>query len=73
MAKRLTLSGSTLRPRTNEEKAAIARNLQENVWPLIEAGKVKPVMADTFALSDVVNAHELMEGSTHIGKIVLEI
>lgn len=73
MAKRLTLSGSTLRPRTDAEKAAIARSLEEKVWPLIKADKVKPVMSGSFALADVVKAHELMESSTHIGKIVLEV
>lgn len=73
MSKRLTLSGSTLRPRTTEEKAAIAKNLEEKVWPLVEAGQVRPVVAATFPLSDAIKAHELMESSAHIGKIVLEV
>jgi len=73
MMKRLTLSGSTLRPRTDAQKAAIAASLAEKVWPLIEAGQVKPVMADSFALNEAAQAHSLMESSTHIGKIVLNV
>lgn len=73
MLKRLTFTGSTLRPRTLEVKGAIARALEEKVWPLIEAGKVKPVMDTTFPLADAAKAHARMEGSTHIGKIVLAI
>src|SRR5690606_26688004 len=71
MVKRLTLTGSTLRPRTAEDKAAIADNLREKVWPLIEAGTVKPQMAAQFSLDQVVEAHLLMESSQHMGKIVL--
>ncbi|MCK7595729.1 NAD(P)H-quinone oxidoreductase [Microbulbifer sp. CAU 1566] len=71
MLKRLTLTGSTLRPQSPEVKAAIARDLEKRVWPLIEAGKIRPVMAATFALEDVADAHRLMESSDHIGKIVL--
>ncbi|KAB7740888.1 zinc-binding dehydrogenase [Parvibaculum sedimenti] len=71
MLKRLTLTGSTLRPRGIEEKAALARALRENVWPLIEAGRVRPRIDATFPLADAAKAHELMEKSTHIGKIVL--
>lgn len=71
MLKRLTVTGSTLRARTPDFKAAIARNLREKVWPLIEQGKVKPVMARTFPLAEAAAAHRLMESSAHIGKIVL--
>ncbi|WP_340108113.1 NAD(P)H-quinone oxidoreductase [Pikeienuella sp. HZG-20] len=71
MRKRLTLTGSTLRPRSDTEKAAIAASLLSKVWPLIEAGRVKPVMAARFPLEEAAAAHRLMEGSTHIGKIVL--
>lgn len=71
MLKRLTLTGSTLRIRTIGEKQNIAQALYEKVWPLIEAGKVKPQLFKTFALEDAAKAHELMETSSHIGKIVL--
>lgn len=73
MIKRLTFTGSTLRPRTVAQKAAIAQNLLEHVWPLLESGKVKPVIHSTFPLRDVKLAHELMESSRHIGKIMLEV
>ena len=73
MLKRLTLSGSTLRPRTAEFKAAIARALRSRVWPLIEAGEIKPVIYATFALADAGKAHALMESGAHIGKIVLTV
>jgi NADPH2:quinone reductase len=73
MLKRLTLTGSTLRPQPPEVKAAIADALEANVWPLIAAGKIKPVMADTFPLQQVADAHRLMESSGHIGKIVLTL
>lgn len=73
MLKRLTITGSTLRPRTVGEKAAIAASLREKVWPLLEAGRVKPVMAQTFPLDEAAAAHALMEGSSHVGKIVLKI
>ena len=73
MVKRLTYSGSTLRPRSVEQKAAIARALREQVWPLLESGKVKPVIHATFPLKDARLAHELMESSKHIGKIMLEV
>jgi len=71
MIKRLTWTGSTLRPRSIEQKGEIARALETKVWPLIEAGKVKPVMYKTFPLAEAAEAHRLMESSTHIGKIVL--
>ena len=73
MLKRLTLTGSTLRIRSPAEKAAIASALKKTVWPLIEAGKVKPQLFKTFPLSEASKAHALMETSTHIGKIVLEV
>lgn len=71
LMKGLVLTGSALRPQTAEQKAAIATGLRENVWPLIEAGRVKPQMAATFALDEVAEAHRLMESSRHKGKIVL--
>ena len=71
MVKRLTLTGSTLRPRSPADKAAIARSLREKVWPLLEAGTVKPVMDASFPLRDAVQAHEMLEAGDHIGKIVL--
>ena len=73
MQKRLTLSGSTLRPRPVEFKGAVAKSLRERIWPLIEAGKIKPVIYKTFPLADAREAHKLMESSQHIGKIVLTI
>jgi NADPH:quinone reductase len=71
MLKRLTLTGSTLRPRTIAEKASIARALEEKVWPLLVQGKCKPVIHATFPLAEARAAHELMESSAHVGKIVL--
>ena len=71
MIKRLTLTGSTLRPRTVEEKAAICRALENNVWPLIERAGIKPQIYRTFPLAEAASAHALMESSGHIGKIVL--
>jgi len=72
MQKRLTVTGSTLRPRTVAEKGAIAAALRAEVWPLLEAGAVKPIMYRTFPLADAAGAHRLMESGEHIGKIVLE-
>ncbi len=73
MVKRLTHTGSTLRPRSVADKAAIAQALTEKLLPLIAAGKVKPIMDSTFALKDAVAAHQRMESSQHVGKIVLTI
>ncbi len=73
MLKRLTYTGSTLRPRTVAEKAVIARELEEKVWPLLAAGKCLPQIYKTFALGDAVEAHKLMESSAHVGKIVLVV
>lgn len=71
MRKRLTLTGSTLRPRPVADKAAIAAQLREKVWPLLSNGQIKPVIYKTFPLADAAAAHALMESSEHIGKIVL--
>jgi NADPH2:quinone reductase len=71
MQRRLTLTGSTLRPRSPEEKAAIARALETHVWPLLSAGKIRPVIYRTFPIADYLAAHDLMESNQHIGKIVL--
>ena len=73
MLKRLTLTGSTLRARSVGFKGAIAGRLKETVWPLIEAGRVKPVIHATFPLAQAADAHRLMETSAHIGKIMLEV
>ncbi len=73
MRRRLTITGSTLRPRPVEFKGAIARNLREKIWPLIEAGKIKPVIFKTFPLGEASEAHRLMESGAHIGKIVLTV
>jgi NADPH:quinone reductase len=71
MLKRLTFTGSTLRPRTVAEKALIARELEEKVWPLLAAGECLPQIYKTFPLAEAGNAHRLMESSAHVGKIVL--
>jgi NADPH2:quinone reductase len=71
MMKRQTLTGSTLRPRSVAEKGAIAQSLREKVWPLLDTGKVAPVIFKTFPLAEAAAAHHLMESSSHIGKIVL--
>lgn len=73
MLKRLTLTGSTLRPQSAAVKAAIANALETKVWPLIEAGRIRPQVAATFLLEQVADAHRLMESSGHIGKIVLVV
>ena len=73
MTKRLIHTGSTLRPRSPAEKAVIAEALKAKVWPLIEAGRCIPVIDSVFPLADVAKAHERMESSAHIGKIVLTI
>ena len=73
MVKRLTFTGSTLRPRTVEQKAAIAQALLKNVWPLIEAGKVGTIIHASFGIDEVQKAHEMMEESLHIGKIMLKV
>src|SRR5688572_697309 len=73
MRRRLTITGSTLRPRPVAFKGAIARNLREKIWPLIEAGRIKPEIYKTFPLEQANEAHKLMESSQHIGKIVLTL
>lgn len=73
LSRRLTVTGSTLRPRSVAEKGAIAAALLTEVWPLLEQGRVKPVIHRSFPLADAAAAHRLMESSEHIGKIVLEL
>ncbi len=73
MVKRQTLTGSTLRPRPVADKGAIAAALREKVWPLIEGGRIKPLVHATFPLARAADAHRLMESSAHIGKIVLTV
>ncbi|MDD9980643.1 MAG: zinc-binding dehydrogenase, partial [Gammaproteobacteria bacterium] len=73
MLKRLTVTGSTLRPRTVEQKAAIADALRKQVWPLLAEGTVRPVVHARFPLADAAGAHRLMESSEHVGKIVLAV
>ncbi len=73
MVKRLTITGSTLRARDDAFKADIANKLHKNVWPLLATGKISPVIYTTFALDEAELAHELMESSRHIGKIILEV
>ena len=73
MTRRLTLTGSTLRPRSVAEKARIAQSLRTRVWPRLADGSIRPVLHATFPLEEASEAHRLMESSTHIGKIVLEV
>ena len=73
MVKRVTLTGSTLRPRTREVKAGFARALEAKVWPLFGAGKIKVVMDSTFPLAQAADAHRRLETSQHVGKIVLTV
>ncbi|WP_296621191.1 NAD(P)H-quinone oxidoreductase [Marivirga sp.] len=73
MVKRLTITGSTLRARSAEFKGAIAKNLLKHIWPKIETGEIKPVIYKTFPLAEASKAHELMESSEHIGKIILTL
>jgi NADPH:quinone reductase-like Zn-dependent oxidoreductase len=73
MIKRQTVTGSTLRPRSVAEKGAIAKALEEKVWPMVASGKVSPLIHATFPLEQAAEAHRLMESSAHLGKIVLTI
>ncbi len=73
MVKRVTLTGSTLRPRTRDVKAGFARALEANVWPLIASGKIKIILDSTYPLANAADAHRRMESSNHVGKIVLKI
>ncbi len=71
--RQLMVTGSTLRPRSNAFKADIARNLKEQVWPLMDAGKIKPVIYRVFPLAEAMQAQKLMQSNTHFGKIVLQV
>jgi NADPH2:quinone reductase len=73
MSRRLTLTGSTLRPRSNEFKTLLAEEIGRTVWPLVESGELRPTMAQSFALTDAAAAHAHMESGDHVGKIVLTI
>ena len=73
MTRRLTITGSTLRPQSDLAKANIARKLEQHIWPLLSAGQIAPVMDSEYALEDAAKAHAHMESSTHIGKIILKI
>ena len=73
MLKRLTVTGSTMRPRTTAEKGALAAELEAKVWPLLAAGRCAPVIHGVFPLAEAAAAHALMESSTHIGKILLDL
>ncbi|HEX3350959.1 MAG TPA: NAD(P)H-quinone oxidoreductase [Acetobacteraceae bacterium] len=73
MRKRLTITGSTMRPRTAEEKGAIAAELRARVWPMLDQGRCGPVIYATFPLAEAAAAHQLMESSAHIGKIMLDV
>lgn len=73
MSRRLTITGSTLRPRSADFKAALAAEIEKHVWPLIAAEKFRPIIDRTFPLAEAAAAHQRMESSAHIGKIVLEV
>jgi len=73
MTRRLTITGSTLRPQSDLAKARIADDLRAHVWPLLEAGRIVPVMDSEFALADASGAHRRIEGAAHVGKIVLKV
>jgi NADPH:quinone reductase len=73
MAKRLTITGSTLRIRSVAQKALVAEGVRRNVWPLLEDKRVRPIIHATFPLADASEAHRMMEASQHIGKIVLTL
>jgi NADPH:quinone reductase len=73
MVKRLTITGSTMRPRTTAQKGEIAAELRTKVWPVLDAGRCPPVIDATFPLAKAAEAHRLMESSTHIGKIMLKV
>jgi NADPH2:quinone reductase len=73
MTKRLTVTGSTMRPRTAAEKGVFAEALRGKIWPQLDAGRLAPVIHEIFALKDAAKAHELMESSAHIGKIMLRV
>jgi NADPH2:quinone reductase len=73
MQRRLWITGSTLRPRSVEEKGLLARSLHDRVWPLLAAGRCKPVVDSTFPLAAAADAHRRMESGAHVGKIVLTV
>ena len=73
MTRRLTITGSTLRPQSDLAKATIAEQLLKNVWPLLDQGRLHPVIDSTFDLTEAAAAHARMESSAHIGKIVLKV
>ena len=73
MSKRLHYTGSTLRPRTLEQKAAVADAVEQDLWPLFEKGDIKPLIYTTYPLSEAAEAHALMESSDHIGKIMMTV
>ena len=73
MRRRLLITGSTMRPRSAADKAAIARALQAEVWPVLDGGRCKPVIHAVFALQDAADAHRVLESSAHIGKIILRV
>lgn len=73
MVRRYTLTGSTLRPRSNQFKALLAQEIAQTVWPLVESGELRPVMDRRFALADAAAAHAYLESGDHVGKIVLEV
>jgi NADPH:quinone reductase-like Zn-dependent oxidoreductase len=73
MRRRLTLTGSTLRPRSIEFKTMVADEIAKTVWPYVEGGRLKPVIDSVFPLADAAAAHERMESGEHVGKIVLEV
>lgn len=73
MRRRLTVTGSTMRPRTSAEKGAIAEDLRKQVWPLLNAGRVVPVIHGVFPLEQAAEAHRVMESSVHVGKLVLAV
>jgi NADPH:quinone reductase-like Zn-dependent oxidoreductase len=73
MRKRLTITGSTLRPQSSLAKTAIIQNMQNHIWHWLEAGTVKPIIQEVFALKDAAKAHAALEAGQHIGKFVLHV
>jgi NADPH:quinone reductase-like Zn-dependent oxidoreductase len=73
MVKRISFTGSTLRPRSNQDKSQIAQALRDHVWPLLSQGKALPIIDRVFDMDDAALAHGLMESSVHIGKIMLKV
>jgi len=73
MAKRLIITGSTLRSRSVEEKTDLRNGVGKNLWPLVQEGRLRPILDSVFPMEDVARAHERMQSSMHIGKIVLQV